>query len=72
MNLKKAYDHVYWDFLLYMLRRCGFGGKCCSWIAYCTSSVRFSILDNGSPNGLFSSSNGLRQGDPLSPLLFVL
>jgi hypothetical protein len=71
MDLKKAYDHVNWDFLLYLLRRCGFGGKRCSWIARCISSERFSVLVNGSPNGFFSSSRGLRQGDPLSPLLFV-
>jgi len=71
MGLEKAYDHVNWDFLLYMLRRCGFRGKWCSWIAHCISSVRFSMLINGSPNDFFSSSRRLRQGDPLSPLLFV-
>jgi hypothetical protein len=71
MDLEKAYDHVNWDFLLYMMRRCGFGGKWCSWIAHCISSVRFSVLVSSSPNGFFSSSRGLRQGDPLSPLLFV-
>jgi hypothetical protein len=71
MDLEKAYDHVNWDFLLYVLRRSGFRGKWCSWIEHCISSAHFSILVNGSPNGFFSSSRGLRQGDPLSPLLFV-
>jgi hypothetical protein len=71
MDLEKAYDHVNWDFLLYTMRRCGFGGKWCLWIAHCIYFVRFLVLVNGSPNGFFSSSHGLRQGDPLSPLLFV-
>jgi hypothetical protein len=59
MDLEKAYDHVNWDFLLYMLKRCGFGEKWCSWIAYCISLVRFSILINGSPEDVFDSSHGL-------------
>jgi hypothetical protein len=55
-----------------MLRRCGFGGELFSWIAHCISMVRFSILVNDTPTCFFNSSGGLRQGDLLSPLLFVI
>ncbi|XP_059445313.1 uncharacterized protein LOC132177112 [Corylus avellana] len=72
LDLEKAYDHVNWDFVLYLLHRCGFGGRWRAWIEWCIKTVRFSILVNGSPKGFFNSSRGIRQGDPLSPLLFVL
>jgi hypothetical protein len=61
MDLEKVYDHVNWDFLLYLLRQCDFEGKLCSWITQCISLVRFSILVNGTPTSFFSSSRGLRK-----------
>ena len=53
-----------------MLQCCGFSEKWRKWIRYCISTVKFSILINGSPSDFFGSFRGLRQGDPLSPLLF--
>lgn len=72
LDLEKVYDHVNWEFLLYLLQRCGFSEKWRRWISFCISFIRFSILVNGSPCGFFQSSWGIRQEDPLSRLLFVL
>jgi hypothetical protein len=72
LDLEKAYDHVNWVFLLYLLQRCGFGAKWRAWIEFCISTVRFSILVNGTLASVFTSSRELRKGDPLSPLLFVV
>ena len=70
LDMEKAYDHVNWGFLMYMLQRCGFSDKWREWIWYYISTIKFSILINGSPSDFFGSSRGIRQGDPLSPLLF--
>jgi hypothetical protein len=55
-----------------MLERCGFGERWQGWIHHCVSTVHILVLINGTPAGFFSSSQGVRQGDSLSPLLFVL
>ena len=72
LYLEKAYDHVHWNFLLYVLRRCGLGSRWRQRIFSCISTVRFSVIVNVSPAGFFHSSRGLRQGDPFSPPLFVI
>jgi hypothetical protein len=46
LDIEKSYDYVNWNFLLYMMRRCGFGERWCSWIAHCISLVRFFVLVN--------------------------
>jgi len=72
LSVEKAYDHVNWNFLFYVLKRMGFGARWRTWIKQCIASTTFAILVNGSPTDFFSASRGLRQGDPLSPLLFLL
>lgn len=72
LDIEKAYDHVNWECLLQVLSKCGFCEKWRQWISQCISTVLFSIMVNGSPTGFFNSSRGIKQGDPLSPLLFLL
>lgn len=58
-DLEKAYDYISWDFLLYMLRQCGFGKKWQSWIVHCITTVRLFILINNISDDFFNSSHGL-------------
>ena len=54
---------------MFLLQQCGFSEKWRRWIRCCISTVKFSILINGSPSDFFRSFRGIRQGDPLSPFL---
>ena len=72
LDIEKVYDQINWSFILKALKKMGFGDKWVGWIEWCVSTTTFSVLVNGCPTGFFGSSRGLRQGDRLSPYLFVL
>ncbi|GJS12352.1 RNA-directed DNA polymerase, eukaryota [Tanacetum coccineum] len=72
VDFEKAYDSVRWDYLEEVLKKFGFGDKWRVWIKSCLSSSRGSILVNGSATKEFQFYKGLKQGDPLSPFLFLL
>ncbi|KAK1302674.1 hypothetical protein QJS10_CPB12g00628 [Acorus calamus] len=72
IDLRKAFDSIRWPFIQAVLESMNFSPRWIQWIMACIQSPRYSVLINGSPFGFFESYSGLRQGDPISPLLFVL
>ena len=72
LDFEKAYDNVNWDFLLTTLDQMGFPTRWCSWVKGILESARSAVLVNGSPTFEFNCQKGVRQGDPLSPFLFLV
>jgi hypothetical protein len=72
LDMSKAYDRIEWPFLEAVMKRLGFAKQWIWWIMVCVRSVSYSILINRCPVGDIQPSRGIRQGNPISPYLFLL
>ena len=72
IDISKAFDTLSWGFLLETLKARGFGDRWCSWICGLLSSSSSPVIINGELSNPFALGQGVRQGDSLSPTLFIL
>ena len=69
---EKAFDRVDWAFMLRVLETMNFGASFCSWVKLLYSNIFSCVIVNDYVSGLFPVTRGVRQGYPLSPLLYIL
>src|SRR5690606_12873266 len=72
IDLSRAYERINWTYIRLLLTHLGFKVDFIRWIMGCITNVSYAILINGAATPFFKGQRGLRQGCPLSPLLFLL
>lgn len=72
LDFEKAFDNLNWKYILRMLNLMGFPRLWIKWMKECLQSAWVSVLVNGSPTKEFQMQKGVRQGDPISPFLFII
>ncbi|VFQ86979.1 unnamed protein product [Cuscuta campestris] len=72
LDMAKAFDKLKWSYLFDILQQFGFCAQFINMVKNLLSSSKYSVLFNGKPCGYFGQSRGIKQRDPLSPLLFII